>query len=80
MICSIYKTPVQLFLLSIKIIHCPCYDLKKFGQELINNKISVAIKRSRRNYTAKFKAKLALEAIKEQKSLSKLSEQFKLHP
>jgi transposase-like protein len=37
------------------------------------------MKRSRRKFTAKFKAKVALEAIKEQKSLSELAEQFELH-
>ena len=36
------------------------------------------MKRSRRKFTAKFKAKVALEAIKEQKSLSELAEQFEL--
>ncbi len=34
------------------------------------------MKRSRRKFTAEFKAKVALEAIKEQKSLSDLAEQF----
>lgn len=38
------------------------------------------MKRSRRKFTAEFKAKVALEAIKEQKSLSELAEQFELHP
>jgi transposase-like protein len=37
------------------------------------------MKRSRRKFTAEFKAKVALEAIKEQKSLSELAEQFELH-
>ena len=36
--------------------------------------------RSRRKFTAEFKAKVVLEAIKEQKSLSELAEQFELHP
>ena len=34
------------------------------------------MKRSRRKFTAEFKAKVVLEAIKEQKSLSELAEQF----
>ena len=38
------------------------------------------MKRSRRKFTAEFKAKVVLEAIKEQKSLSELAEQFELHP
>ena len=38
------------------------------------------MKRSRRKFTAEFKAKVVLEAIKEQKSLSELAEHFELHP
>ena len=38
------------------------------------------MKRSRRKFTAEFKAKVVLEAIKEQKSLSELAEQFELRP
>ena len=36
--------------------------------------------RSRRKFTAEFKARVILEAIKEHKSLSELAEQFELHP
>lgn len=34
----------------------------------------------RKRYSAEFKAKVALEAIKEQKTLSELSNQFQIHP
>ena len=37
------------------------------------------MKRSRRKFTAEFKARVVLEAIKEHKSLSELAEQFELH-
>lgn len=36
--------------------------------------------KSRRRYRAEFKAKVALEAIKERKTLSELAKQFQLHP
>jgi putative transposase len=35
---------------------------------------------SRKRYSAEFKAKVALEAIKEQKTLSELAQQYSLHP
>lgn len=35
---------------------------------------------TRRKFTSKFKTKVALEAIKEQKSLAELAEKFDLHP
>jgi putative transposase len=34
----------------------------------------------RKRYSAEFKAKVALEALKEQKTLSELAKQFHLHP
>jgi transposase len=37
-------------------------------------------KRPRRNHSAGFKAKVALEAIKEGQTLMKLSERFQVHP
>jgi len=37
-------------------------------------------KRPRRNHSAAFKAKVALEAVKEEKTLIQLSEQFQVHP
>ncbi len=37
-------------------------------------------KRSRRNHSATYKAKVALEAIKEEQTLIKLSERFQVHP
>ena len=37
-------------------------------------------KQSRRKFSADFKARVALEAIKNQKTLSELSELFEVHP
>ena len=37
-------------------------------------------KRPRRNHSAAFKAKVALEAIKEDKTLSELAGRFDVHP
>jgi transposase-like protein len=37
-------------------------------------------KRSRRKFSAEFKARVALEAIKEVKTLQELSTQFEVHP
>ena len=37
-------------------------------------------KKLRRRHDAKFKAKVALEALKEQKTTSQLSQQYELHP
>ncbi len=36
-------------------------------------------KKTRRKHTASFKAKVALEALREQKTLSQLSQQYSLH-
>jgi transposase-like protein len=36
--------------------------------------------KSRRKFTASFKAKVALEAIKRLKTLSELAQQFEIHP
>ena len=33
----------------------------------------------RRQFTSKFKAKVALEALKEQKTLSQIADQYQLH-
>ena len=35
---------------------------------------------TRRKFTASFKAKVVLEALKERKSLSELAQQYELHP
>ena len=35
---------------------------------------------TRRNFTPSFKTKVVLEALKERKSLSELSQQYELHP
>jgi transposase len=37
-------------------------------------------RRTRRNHTATFKSKVALAALKEDKTLAQLAEQFDLHP
>jgi transposase len=37
-------------------------------------------KRPRRNHSAAFKAKVALEAVKEKQTLVELSERFQIHP
>jgi len=37
-------------------------------------------KRPRRNHSAVFKAKVALEAVKEEQTLIQLSERFQVHP
>lgn len=36
--------------------------------------------KKRRNFSSKFKAKVALEAIKERKTLSEIAQQYELHP
>ena len=36
--------------------------------------------KTRKRYNSEFKAKVALEAVKEQKTLAELSNQFQLHP
>ena len=38
------------------------------------------MKKTRRKFTSGFKAKVALEAIKERYTLSELSEKFEIHP
>jgi transposase-like protein len=38
------------------------------------------MKTTRRKFTAAFKAKVVLEALKERKTISELAEQFELHP
>lgn len=38
------------------------------------------MKRTRRKFTAAFKAKVAIEALKERKTLAELSEQYEIHP
>ena len=38
------------------------------------------MKRSRRNHSAAFKAKVALSAIRDDKTLSELAAQFEVHP
>ena len=38
------------------------------------------MKKSRRKFSAKFKATVAIEALKEQKTLTELANQFEIHP
>lgn len=38
------------------------------------------MKRSRRKFSAQFKAKVALEAIKERETLAELAKRFEIHP
>ncbi len=38
------------------------------------------MKRTRRKFSASFKTKVVLEALKERKTMSELAEQFNLHP
>lgn len=38
------------------------------------------MKRTRRKFTAKFKTRVVLEAIKERQTLAQLAERFELHP
>ena len=40
----------------------------------------MTMKRTRRKFTAEFKAKVALEAIKERQTLNELAKRFEIHP
>ena len=47
---------------------------------VVANQRSEAIKGTRRNHGATFKAQVALAAVKGDKTLAELSEQFHVHP
>ena len=40
----------------------------------------MATKKKRRNFTAKFKSKIALESLKDSVSVSEMSKRYELHP
>ena len=48
--------------------------------QMVVNQRSEAMKRTRRNHGATFKAQVALAAIKGEKTLTELAEQFRVHP
>src|SRR3954452_15796348 len=47
---------------------------------ILATKGAVIMKRSRRNHSAAFKAKVALQAIRGDKTLSELAQQHQVHP
>lgn len=49
---------------------------KRKGEEMTNNTKT----RSRRKYTAEFKARVAMEALQERFTLSELSKKYEVHP
>ncbi len=48
--------------------------------QLMANQRSEAMKRTNRNHGATFKAQVALAAVKGDKTLAELAEQFRVHP
>ena len=48
--------------------------------QMVVNQRSEAMKRTRRNHGATFKAQVAVAAIKGDKTLGELAEQFSVHP
>jgi transposase-like protein len=48
--------------------------------QVVVNQRSEAMKRTRRNHGASFKAQVALAAVKGDKTLAELAEQFSVHP
>ena len=54
--------------------------LLEIGKKIAENRGATMTKRPRRNHSPAFKAKVALAAIKGDRTLAQLAEQFDVHP
>ena len=50
------------------------------GKKIAENRVATMTKRPRRNHSPAFKAKVAIAAIKGEKTLAELAQQFDVHP